>query len=313
MRISVRDAAGTSELKTVDTMAGVQAEVLAGTVNPGQLRMVREILTPANGTAVDTAVFSGASSEYTITGSGASVTVAHTAGTGLDGTDTVRNVELLQFTDRTVSTTPPASTAPAAPTAVTAVAGDASATVSWTAPASNGGSPITGYEVDVVVGTTVVRTVAPTGTATSTVVTGLTNGTAYTFQVRAVNSAGLGALSASSNAVTPTGTVAATRPAPPVIGTAVSGVAGGTITATANWAAPTSDGGSAITGYRVFALRMNADGTVAATTTSTVQPATARSLSMTVPVAGNYQFQVNAINAIGTSNRSAQSNTVAGR
>jgi hypothetical protein len=41
----------------------------------------------------------------------------------------------------------PADTAPDAPTAVTATAGDARATVSWTAPAGNGGAPITGYAV----------------------------------------------------------------------------------------------------------------------------------------------------------------------
>lgn len=76
-------------------------------------------------------------------------------------------------------------------------------------------------------------------------------------------------------------------------------------TATANWAPPASTGGSAITGYRVFALRSSSTGAVLATTQSAIQPATARSLSMALPVAGNYRFQVNATNAIGTSNRSA--------
>ena len=427
VRISVPAANDASlEIASYDDMAGVQARVLSGEINPGQLRIVREIRTPGNGTSIDTAEFSGARAEYDITFGPTSVTVVHARGTQADGADTVRNAEQLRFSDQTIPAAPAATTAPGAPTAVTAAAGDASVTLSWTAPASDGGSAITGYQVDVLTGTTVQRTVSPTGTATSTVVTGLTNGTAYNFvvravnavgtgaesaasntvtpagtvvvtppgapaigvvvtrpgapaigtavagnasatvnwtapannggatiteyriqvrtgttlvrtvtgvpgtvassvvtglangtaynfRVRAVNSAGVGALSAASNTVTPTRTVRATRAGAPGIGTAVAGVAGGAITATANWAAPASDGGSAITGYRVFALRMSSTNTVLATTRSAVRPATARSLSMALRVTGNYRFQVVAINAIGTSNRSAQSNLVAGR
>ena len=58
---------------------------------------------------------------------------------------------------------------------------------------------------------------------------------------------------------------------------------------------------SPITGYVIRALRMDAGGNVLATTTSAVQPATARSLLMTLPVAGNYRFTVQAVNAIGNS------------
>ncbi len=76
----------------------------------------------------------------------------------------------------------------------------------------------------------------------------------------------------------------------------MTGAAGGALTATANWAAPATNGGSAITGYRVFALRLNAAGAVLSTTQSAVLPAGARTLSMTL-AAGNYRFQVTAINA----------------
>jgi len=68
VRISVRDAANSAvEIESVDTMAGVQARVLAGTINPGQLRIVREILTPANGSAVDTAQFTDIAANYMVT------------------------------------------------------------------------------------------------------------------------------------------------------------------------------------------------------------------------------------------------------
>ena len=82
---------------------------------------------------------------------------------------------------------------PGAPTGVTATAGNASATVSWTAP-SNGGSTITKYTVTPFIGSTAQTPVTVTGSppATSTTVTGLTNGTSYTFTVSATNAIGTG-------------------------------------------------------------------------------------------------------------------------
>ena len=201
-------------------------------------------------------------------------------------------------------------TAPGAPTGVSAVRGNTTATVGWTAPAGNGGSAITGYSVRVVnaAGGQVGALRPAAAAARSLVVTGLTNGQAYRFSVTATNAIGTSAASALSAAVTP-----ATVPGAPVIGTASAGVAGGTINATARWAAPASTGGAAITGYRVSALRMSATGAVLATTNSAVQASTVRALTMTLPVAGNYRFTVVAINAVGTGPASARSNLVAGR
>jgi hypothetical protein len=93
-----------------------------------------------------------------------------------------------------------AASAPGAPTAVSATGGNASARVTWAAPASNGGSPITGYTVTSTPGGVTAGVGAGVLAAT---VTGLTNGTSYTFTVRASNSIGAGAVSAPSNPVTP--------------------------------------------------------------------------------------------------------------
>ena len=100
--------------------------------------------------------------------------------------------------------TPQAPTAPDAPTNVVATAGNTQATVSWTPPLSNGGSPILSYTVT----SDPDGLTASTLGATATTVTGLTNGTAYTFTVIATNGAGPSGSSQPSNSVTPTaGTV----------------------------------------------------------------------------------------------------------
>jgi hypothetical protein len=95
------------------------------------------------------------------------------------------------------------ASAPGAPTSVSATAGDASATVSFTAPASNGGSAITGYQLTPYVGTTAQTPTTFNSPATTETLSGLTNGTTYTVKVAAINAVGMGPDSASSNAFTP--------------------------------------------------------------------------------------------------------------
>ena len=102
-----------------------------------------------------------------------------------------------------------AITAPGQPTSVTAVAGNASAAVSWNAPASNGGAPITDYTVTANPGG---ATCAATAPATTCTVNGLANSTAYTFTVTATNSAGTSSSSTSSSAVTPSAPVVSYSP-----------------------------------------------------------------------------------------------------
>ena len=92
------------------------------------------------------------------------------------------------------------SEAPGAPPGLIATPGDGQVTLSWTAPASTGGADITRYEYEQDGSGTWTSTGV---TATSHTVTGLTNGHAYTFRVRAVNSVGPGEASAASASVTP--------------------------------------------------------------------------------------------------------------
>ena len=101
----------------------------------------------------------------------------------------------------TTTTTTGGSTVPGPATSVSAVAGDSQATVSWTAPTSNGGAAITSYTVTASPGSASATT--SDGTTLTIVVTGLTNATAYTFTVKATNSVGLGTISGASNSVTP--------------------------------------------------------------------------------------------------------------
>jgi len=92
-----------------------------------------------------------------------------------------------------------AATVPGTPTIGTATAGDEQARVTFTASASNGGSAITKYTVTSNPGSKT----GTGGTASSIIVTGLTNGTAYTFTVTATNTIGTSMASSASNSVTP--------------------------------------------------------------------------------------------------------------
>jgi Ca2+-binding RTX toxin-like protein len=99
----------------VDSMTQLWTAVFAGTLNPGSISIVRSIVVPAPVAAdcgaasalnCDTAVFSGARAEYTLTQDVTNPTVwtvAHLGGGGIDGTDTLHNMERAQFTDQVVS------------------------------------------------------------------------------------------------------------------------------------------------------------------------------------------------------------------
>jgi Ca2+-binding RTX toxin-like protein len=105
VRISVRagiDADGNPtgpEIRSVTSMQDLIPDMLAGTLNPGQLQIVREIKVAA-GPDYDTVMFSGVRANYDVDiAFDGTVTVRDLFGTliGTEGTDTIRNVERLQF------------------------------------------------------------------------------------------------------------------------------------------------------------------------------------------------------------------------
>jgi len=107
-----------------------------------------------------------------------------------------------------------------APTSIVTTAGDAQVSLSWSAPASNGGGSVTDYTVQYSSnsGSTWTTFSDSVSTSTSVTVTSLTNGTAYVFRVAAVNTAGTGTYSSASPSATPR-----TRPDAPSGATATPG------------------------------------------------------------------------------------------
>lgn len=194
--------------------------------------------------------------------------------------------------------TPQAPTVPGAPTGVEGSASNATVLLIWSAPASNGGSPITSYTATAYVGGVPVGiTATASGSATGVAVTGLTNGTAYTFTVHATNALGNSPESAPSAPVTPT---TVTVPGAP---TGVAGLPGDT-QVTVFWGAPASDGGSPITSYTVSTYI----GGVPTGVPVTVAGTSALITGLTDGIA--YTFTVHAGNAVGTGPESAPSSPV---
>ena len=185
----------------------------------------------------------------TTTGTTTATVTGLTNGTAYTFTVTATN-SLGTSASSTASTAVTPTTLPGAPTSVVATPQDQQANVSWSAPASNGGSAITGYTVTSSPGS---KTATTTG-ALSATVSGLTNGTTYTFTVTATNAVGMGSPSAASNAVIPVGSTGGwiyglNTTYKPVATT--SGVPSGTVLVTHTGSYSISTSGTFITGMDI--------------------------------------------------------------
>ena len=190
---------------------------------------------------------------------------------------------------------------PGPPTSVATTSSNAEATVTWSAPITNGGTAVTGYSVawasNAVQGMTSGSAVV-TAATTAYRLTGLVNGVTYTFTVTATNAAGNGAASTSVAAVP------YTRSGSPS-NLVASALAGGQVNLT--WSPPGNNGGAGLTGYRIERRVEGGEWAVLISdTSSTLASYLAIGLDPTI----SYEFQVSAWNAAGMGAMSTPSTAV---
>jgi surface protein len=188
------------------------------------------------------------------------------------------------------------ATVPGAPTSLTTTAGNSRVDLAWSAPASNGGAAVSDYLVEFNSGSGWTTFVRSASTATSVRVTGLTNGTSYSFRVSAVNEVGTGTTSTATSSV-----LVATAPGSPTSLSSTGGVDFVNLT----WSAPASNGGSPITDY-VVEYSTGSSWTTYVRTASTATSVRVPSLT----TGTNYTFRVSAKNLFGTSDPVATSSSV---
>ncbi|MEI7745269.1 MAG: fibronectin type III domain-containing protein, partial [Chloroflexota bacterium] len=196
----VRLTFGTVTTPGVTTVTSGLANPATGGFSIGNPATVIDVVTTAAYSGSITICFSYAG--VTFGGAGNPAIYHYTAGAWTDVTtsvDAVAQVVCGVATSLSPFTVGLPNTEPGAPTGVTAVAGETSATVSWAAPASDGGSAITGYTVT---SDPDAKTCTTTGDLTC-VVHDLADGTPYTFTVTATNNVGPSAASDPSSPVTP--------------------------------------------------------------------------------------------------------------
>ena len=184
------------------------------------------------------------------------------------------------------------ATVPSVPLSLTATPSSQSVSLAWSVPASDGGSAITDYKVEYALSNSTTWTVFAhtAATARTANITGLTNGTQYSFRVSAVNAAGTGI---ATSPVFSTPVAPAPLSAPRGLGGKV-----GRQSVTLSWLEPLTTAGASITDY-IIESSVNAG-----TTWSIVNDGVSAALTATITdLLGNvaYTFRVKAVNATGTS------------
>jgi fibronectin type 3 domain-containing protein len=193
---------------------------------------------------------------------------------------------------------PPTPVPPSSPTSLVASGGVRQISLSWSAPFEDGGASITGYNV--------YRSSAASGTysllASLSVASqyfdkNLGNGATYYYRVSALNSAGEGALSASVSAQT------SSPPGPPLSLSATPSFSDIKLT----WGQPLSDGGSGITGYKIYRGTSPGAETYLASVGKVLTYDDAQVVNGQV-----YYYVVSAVNAVGISASSNEISAIPG-
>ena len=217
-------------------------------------------------------------------------------------THSVTGGDYLGVEPASVTVTIPVEGAPSAPTGLTAESGDQSATLTWGAPADDGGTAIVRYEVRYreTGGSYGSWATVPGGaSARSATVRNLDNGTSYEFLVRAVNGVSPG------QAATASATLAESAPGAPSGLTAT----GGDESVALSWSAP-EDGGSQILRYE---YRYAASGETWSEWMTVSGGGNARSVAVSGLTNGTlYGFQVRAVNSV-DEGEAAQATATPGR
>src|SRR5437870_804332 len=186
-------------------------------------------------------------------------------------------------------------TPPSAPQNLAATGGNAQVTLTWQAPASDGGSPITNYKIYRGLAPTTETLLTTVGNVLTYTDSAVTNGLTYYYQVSAANSPGEGA---KSNEASATPNQTPPPPSPPSAPTNLVATAGNAQVGL-TWQAPASNGGSQITNYRSYRGTSSNGETMLATIGNVL---TYTDTAVTNGV--TYYYQVSAVNAAGEGPRS---------
>ena len=177
---------------------------------------------------------------------------------------------------------------PSAPTVNNSVVAPGQVTLTWSAPANTGGLSLDNY---IISSTNLATPIVIPSSATSKVITGLSAGSTYVFQITANNGIGASAAGIFGSVTLPNTPDAPAAPNATVTGTSIS----------VNWTAPVSNGGSAITGYTVYLVNSSS---VDVTSKIVSGQTTATFSGVAV---GTYTVKVLATNIVGSSPRSLAS------
>jgi titin len=284
---AVNAAGGGTESVAVSVTPGVPGQPTAVRASPGNASASITFMYPANnGAAITKYEYSNNNGAWTACNQVNSTTLSITGlVNGTTYSIKIRAVNAVGGGTESAAVSVTPGSQPTAPTGLSATAGNTTASIAFTAPASTGGSAITNYQILIDNGTWNPR--SPAATTSPLSLTGLTNGRTYSIKLRAVNATGGGNESVAVS-VTPGLAGAPTN----LVATATNG--GASIAFTA----PASTGGAAITNYQ-YAINNGA-------WTARSPVATTSPLSLTGLVNGtSYSIKLRAVNAVSGGTESA--------